>query len=110
MWGNSKIECPFGLGLLSVCVLNFTFPFLFFFSALINSNHTVHAYEFTIQETKCTVHVLFIGPTTILLRKKIKNRSHGTIHTFKNYVITIFSVFNKINCIHDNGFDFFQWV
>ena len=29
----------------------------------------------------------------------IKNRSHGTIHTFKNYFTTVFSVFNKISCI-----------
>ena len=28
------------------------------------------------------------------IQKNIKNRSHITIHTFKNYFITIFSVFN----------------
>ena len=31
--------------------------------------------------------------------KNIKNRTHNTIHTFKNYFITIFLVFNKINCV-----------
>ena len=31
------------------------------------------------------------------IQKKILNRSHGTIHTFKNYFTTIFSVFSKIN-------------
>ena len=25
--------------------------------------------------------------------------SHNTIHTFKNYFVTVFSVFSKINCI-----------
>ena len=44
-----------------------------------------------------TVHVLFMRPTTILFRKNIKNESHGTIHTFKNYFDTIFSVFNFSN-------------
>ena len=32
----------------------------------------------------CTVHVL----------KNIKNESHGTIHTFKNYFATVLSVFS----------------
>ena len=41
-------------------------------------------------------------PTTTLFRKKkFKNESHGTIHTFKNYFATVFSVFsfsnNKLN-------------
>ena len=35
-------------------------------------------------------------PTVILL-KNIKNRSHDTIHTFKNYFITIFLVFSFNN-------------
>ena len=29
----------------------------------------------------------------------IKNGFHSTIHTFKNYFATMFSVFSKINCI-----------
>ena len=34
------------------------------------------------------------------IRKKyIKNGSHDTIHAFKNYFITVFSVFNKISYI-----------
>ena len=39
-------------------------------------------------------------------KKKIKTRSHGTIHAFKNYFVTVFLVFNfqfsvsvKISCI-----------
>jgi len=34
-----------------------------------------------------------MGPTVTLLKIYIKNWSHGTIHTFKNYA-TVFSVFN----------------
>ena len=36
-----------------------------------------------------------MGPTVTLFRKKnIKNGSHGTIHTFKIYFATVFSVFS----------------
>ena len=49
---------------------------------------------------KVTVHILFMGPTITLFRKKnIKNGSHGTIHTFKNYFTIMFLIFSKINCI-----------
>ena len=51
----------------------------------------------TVHETNVTVHALFMGPTTTLFRKKIKNGSHSTIHTFKNYFATVFSVFNFSN-------------
>ena len=38
---------------------------------------------------------LFTGFTIFFFDKTfIKNRSHDTIHTFKNYFVTIFSVFN----------------
>ena len=38
-------------------------------------------------------------------KKKIKNESHGTIHTFKNYFVTVFSIFSKISGIqtHPNS-------
>ena len=47
--------------------------------------------------TEVTVHALFS-------HFFIKNGSHGTIYTFKNYFATMFSVFNfhlsaKISCI-----------
>ena len=48
----------------------------------------------TVHETNVTVHALFMGPTTTLFRKKIKNGSHSTIHTFKNYFATVFFSFN----------------
>ena len=43
-----------------------------------------------------TVYTLFMGPTVTLL-KNIKNGSHGTIYTFKNYFTTVFLVFNFSN-------------
>ena len=42
-------------------------------------------------EDKITIHALFI---TVHALKNIKNGSHGTIHTFKNYLATVFSVFS----------------
>ena len=49
----------------------------------------------------CTVH----GPTNFIFYQFfIKNGSHGTIYTFKNYFTTVFSVFsfNKISSIQIN--------
>ena len=52
-------------------------PFFFFFFLRVNSNLTwVYC--------SCTVYVL----------KNIKNRSHDTIYTIKNYFVTVFSVFS----------------
>ena len=49
----------------------------------------------------CTVHTLFTYCSNIvhmtyttLFKNNIKNRSYGTIYTFKNYFIIVFSVFN----------------
>ena len=42
-------------------------------------------------------------PQTFFLTKTfIKNWSHDTIHTFKNYFTTVFLVFSKINGIQTN--------
>ena len=38
-----------------------------------------------------TVHALF---STVHVLKNIKNESHDTIYTFKNYFATVFSVFS----------------
>ena len=45
----------------------------------------------TVHTLLSTVHTLF---STVHGLKNIKNRSHSTIHTFKNYFSTIFSVFS----------------
>ena len=71
------------------CILRFfvfVFCFLFFYATRILGD-------------KVIVYALFMGPTTTLFRKNIKNWSHGTIYQFKNYFATVFSVFSKINCI-----------
>ena len=60
----------------------------------------MHAFQ---PETKCTIHALFIhcswDPQPLYSEKNIKNGSYSTIHTFKNYFATMFSVFSKISCI-----------
>ena len=82
----------------------FTFPAFhvsFFFPALVSTfKDRIHC-SWTVRalfmHCSNTVHM---GSTTILL-KKIKNGFHSTIHTFKNYFATVFSVFsfskNKFN-------------
>ena len=41
-------------------------------------------------------HALFIRPASIFFHKNnFKTGSHGTSHTFKNYFVTVFSVFNN---------------
>ena len=45
------------------------------------------------------VHCLRDSQTFFFSNFFIKNWSHDTIHTFKNYFATIFSVFNKISTI-----------
>ena len=80
------------------CVHVFQFYlFQFFFFLRVNSNLTWPD-GFTVQETKITIHTLFI---TVHALKNIKNGPYGTIHTFKNYFATVLSVFsfsnNKLN-------------
>ena len=67
------------------------FFFFFFFSARMNSNCTVHAHGFTVQETKCIVYGTY---DHFVQKKNNKNTYHGTIHSFKNYFVTVFLVFS----------------
>ena len=93
---------PFAFGLWRLYVFHFTFPFFhfFFFSARMNSNCTVHAHGFTVQETKCIVHCT---QNHFVQKTNIKNRYHGTIHSFKNYFVTVFSVFSfQLNKLYPN--------
>ena len=78
----------FGLGVLCFKIWRF------FFFASVSAFTRQSALLSTIEYYLCTVHILFTGPTTTLFRKKIKNGSYGTIHTFKNYIATMFLVFN----------------
>ena len=81
----------------------FSFLFLFFFlHAFQRGQNSLITYCLTLF-TRCSgiVHALFMGSTITLFKKNIKNGSHNTIHTFKNYFATIFliSIPIKISCI-----------
>ena len=65
--------------------------FFFFFFFFFSYTWTVTSHGFIVQGTKFTIYALFI---TVYILKNIKNRSHGTIYTFKNYFITVLLVFS----------------
>ena len=77
-----------------VCVLSSPPPpplsLFFFWEAHFNKTNA-----FLVGPVYCSM-----DPQTSFFNKTfIKNRSHDTIHTFKNYFITVFSVFSKISGI-----------
>ena len=77
----------------------FSSSFFFFFFFLCCTRFTFRG-QSTVLHCSCTVytvHVLFRGPITTLFRKKkFKSGFYGTIHRFKNYFVTVFSVFSCI--------------
>ena len=77
------------------CVFSLPLFFFFFSPATIVDFSSVNSTR---------VHYSRDPQTPLFNNIFIKNRSHGTIHTFKNYFATVFSVFNfqfstKISCI-----------
>ena len=99
MWKTSVFFCSGGWGgglkwgLLSMCLdpavcfkiwrFVFCFVLFLFFFAVVSA--------FTRQSALLsTVH----GTQPFYLEKNIKNGSYGTIHTFKNYFVTMFLVFS----------------
>ena len=110
-----KTQYVFGFGW--TCIWRFAFSsfcFILFFlahiSALGDKVHcscTVEHYSRTIEPWFLTFLCTQVGlvhcsrdPQTSLFSKFfIENESHSTIHTFKNYFATVFSVFSKISCI-----------
>ena len=89
---------------LGVCLdplklLRFTFTFqLFFFFFFVKLKCYCSSLLWTVVVTfdreQC-IYALFMDPQiTLFSNFFIKNGSHGTIYTFKNYFATVFSVFN----------------
>ena len=78
-------KCTFGL---RVRVFQFTFSTFFFWSTFV---------DFRKQYLLLwTLYILFTHYAyTVYILKNIKNGSHDTIYTFKNYFATVFSVFNN---------------
>ena len=72
-----------------------TFAFLDFFFPSVS---IVTSHEFIVQGTKNTVHALFMHYSRIV------HGFYDTIHTFKNYFATVFSIFNfNKNKLYLNG-------
>ena len=78
----------FGSNLIGVCIFQarvFSFFFFFFPAAIVDQ----------VFREQC-IRALFMDLQTSLFNNFfIKNWSHGTIHTFKNYFVTVFSVSTK---------------
>ena len=78
-----------------VCIfLSFFFFFSFFFSLQFQPFQRQESL-FIYRSQYCSVHAL----------KNIKNKSHDTIYTFKNYFFIMFSVSTKISCIQTANID-----
>ena len=87
-----NFQVGFGYKLFPACL---RFPLLHFYLLL-----------FFWQALKCIVQhcsgTVYRTHNYFIEKKYIKNGSHDTIHTFKNYFATIFSIFSKISCIQMN--------
>ena len=91
----------------TLCLLRFKFPtfsllfFFFFFHAFPPTSGTVHVRYMNSSRNfwpvfceQC-IRALFTDPQiSFFIKFFIKNGSHSTIHTFKNYFATVFSVFS----------------
>ena len=90
------IQCWYGFGV-CVFILAFSSFFSFFFFFFIHAFQGDKIYCSQLQQ-HCSRIVQGIH-NHFIQKKNIKNGTHNTIHTFKNYFITIFLVFSKINCV-----------
>ena len=91
---RDQTYCAFGLRL---CLGILAFPFFFVLYFLFLCTRFKKYYVLFSGS-----RALFTGPTSTLFRKKNKNESHGIIHAFKNYFVTVFSIFSKISDIQTN--------
>ena len=100
-----------------VCVLRFCSSFFFFFFTRFGETRLLFMYcslnsnrKYWLFCSKQCISVLFMDPQISLFSNFfIKNGSHGTIYTFKNYFATAFSVFSfsKISSIQT---DVYVWI
>ena len=81
----------------SCCVSRLRFSFFFFFFLVTLKRYCsslLWTLAVTFDREQC-IYALFMDPQiTLFSNFFIKNGSHGTIYTFKNYFATVFSVFN----------------
>ena len=101
----SPIFSPFSVGLdprLSFVFAFFSsFLFCFFFPCCTFQRGQNSLFKYCL--------TLFMGPTVTLF-KFFLNGSYGTIHIFKNYFVTVFSIFSFIkNKLYPNGLLGYVW-
>ena len=102
-----------------MCVLlSFLFLFLFFCTRLaqqnwrcatvhalfINSSHNIWLFNSFSAVSVGYMYCLQDPQTSLFSNFFIKNGSHYTIHTFKSYFATVFSIFSKINSIQTHPY------
>ena len=94
------IKRAFGLGWISRLrfALRFLFFFFLFFFFFWFQPH--YLTESTVNNAR--MHCSWVPQIPLFSHFFIKNGSHGTIHTFKNYFATVFSVSAKISSIQTN--------
>ena len=87
---------------LSICLdtdENQCFVFHFFFFLRRATSGIMHCSVGPMHWSVSPVHCLRNPQISFFIKTFIKNGSHCTIHTFKNYFTTVFLVFSKISCI-----------
>ena len=95
-----SIKYMFGFGWIFLRLPFCVFLFFFF------NNFFMHTFQLLGDRVYCSC-IIHGAHNHFIQKKNFKNEFHDTIHTFKNYFITVFSVFNKISCIQtDSKFDF----
>ena len=95
------IQCVFGLAFAALRFSFYVFSFFFFSAFSPSQAPTVHVLYMNssrnilpVLREQC-IHALFTNPhISFFINFFIKNGSHGTIDTFKNYFATVFSVFS----------------
>ena len=61
---------------------------------VVRGTHGYHAQDWKMRLSVGPMHCLWDPHTSFFSKIFIKNGSHGTIHIFKNYFTTVFSVFS----------------
>ena len=82
----------------STCVYVSIF-FFFFFEKGVCYTARKESKIMLFQLISCIIHRTCMYFTHTTTKKNFETRSYSTIHTFKNYFVTIFSVISKINDI-----------
>ena len=85
------IKRAFGFSVCWILCPRFSFFFFSAFTRLRRTDFTVQRQFLLFIHCFVTVHHCI---STVHILKNIKNESHDTIYTFKNYFITVFSVFS----------------